>query len=118
MRATRLIAALLISSAPAFAGSIDGKWTGSVDTPQGHVDLTYVLASTGTELTGTATGPDGNPVPIEHGKIEGDKISFSLTFNVGQPMTFSYTGILSGKQLKIHSEVGGQPIDFTLTKAS
>src|SRR6516162_7766084 len=108
MRTTGLIAALLIASSPAFAGNIDGKWTGSVDTPNGPAQLVYMLASKGTELTGTAAGPDGKPVPLEHGKIEGDKISFSLTFDFGQPMTFNYTGVLSGKQLKIHFEVQGQ----------
>jgi hypothetical protein len=117
MRTKLFIAALALASAPAFAASIDGKWTGSIDTPNGAVQLTYMLASMGTQLTGTAAGPDGNAIPLEHGKIEGDKISFSLTFNFGQPTTINYTGTLSGKQLKIHSEMGGQPIDFTLTKA-
>jgi hypothetical protein len=120
MRTTGLIALLAMLSAPAFAGNIDGKWTGSIDTPNGPVQLTYVFASKGTELTGTAAGPDGNATPLEHGKIEGDKVSFSLTFNFGQPMTFAYTGTLSGKQLKLHSDMGGgiPPIDFTLTKAN
>lgn len=117
MRTTGWLVALVMLSAPAFAGNIDGKWTGSIDTPNGPVRLTYVLASKGTELTGTAAGPDGNAIPLEHGKIEGDKISFSLTFNFGQPTTFTYIGTLSGKQLKIHSDMQGQPIDFTLTKA-
>ena len=118
MRTTALIAALMMLSAAAFAAGIDGKWTGSVDTPNGPVQLTYMLASKGTQLTGTAAGPDGNAVPLEHGKIEGDKVSFSLTFNFGQPMTFNYTGTLAGNQLKLHSDIGGQAIDFTLTKAT
>ena len=118
MRTMALLATLMMLSPVAFAGDIDGKWTGSVDTPNGPVQLTYMLAAKGTELTGTAAGPDGTPVPLEHGKIEGDKVSFSLTFDFGQPTTINYTGTLAGKQLKIHSEMGGQPFDFTLTKAT
>jgi hypothetical protein len=120
MRITGLFALLALLSVPAFAANIDGKWTGSIDTPNGPVQLTYVFASKGTELTGTAAGPDGNATPLEHGKIEGDKVSFSLTFNFGQTMTFAYTGTLSGKELKLHSDMGGgiPPIDFTLTKAN
>ncbi len=115
---TTVFAALMMVSFTAFAGDIDGKWTGSIDTPNGPVQLTYVLASKGTQLTGTAAGgPNGPPIPLQHGKIEGNKISFSLTFQLDQPTTFNYTGTLSGKQLKIHSDMGGQPIDFTLTKA-
>lgn len=118
MRRTVLIAALMMLSAAAFADGIDGKWTGSVDTPNGPVQLTYTFAAKGTQLTGTALGPDGNAVPLEHGKIEGNKVTFSLTFNFGQPTTINYTGTLAGTQLKIHSEMGGQPVDFTLKKAS
>lgn len=118
MRTAALLATLMMLSSVAFAGDIDGKWTGSVDTPNGPAQLTYMLASKGTQLTGTAAGPGGPPVPLEHGKIEGDKVSFSLTFDFGQPVTINYTGTLAGKQLKIHSDMGGQPIDFTLTKAS
>ncbi len=120
MRKTAFIALLAMLSIPAFAADIDGKWIGSIDGPGGAVQLTYVLAAKGTELTGTAAGPDGNATPLEHGKIEGAKVSFSLTFNFGQPMTFAYTGTLSGKELKLHSDMGGgiPPIDFTLTKAN
>ncbi len=120
MRIAGLFVLLVMLSIPAFAANIDGKWTGPIDTANGPVQLTYVFASKGTELTGSAIGPDGNGIPLEHGKIEGDKVSFSLTFNFGQAMTFAYTGTLSGKQLKLHSDMGGgiPPVDFTLTKAN
>jgi hypothetical protein len=113
-----LACGLLLAAAPVFAADLDGKWTGKIDTPNGPVDLTYQLKADGKTLTGTTTGPDGSPIPLKNGKIDGNKIAFTLTFSMGaDPLTFDYTGVLAGNELKLHSEFMGMPIDFTLTKA-
>jgi hypothetical protein len=113
-----LAVGLLLVAAPAFAADLDGKWTGKIDTPNGPVDLAYQLKADGKTLTGTTTGPDGSPIPLKDGKIDGNKIAFTLTFSFGaDPVTFNYTGVLAGNELKLHSEFMGMPIDFTLTKA-
>ena len=89
MRMTGLIAVLVLAAAPAFAGNIDGKWTGSIDTPNGPVQLTYVLASMGTQLTGTAAGPDvvggvcrgsptGSATRADHYAIGSDRTAVGL----------------------------------------
>lgn len=120
MKKVALALALLITSVTAFAGPIDGKWTGSIDTPNGKVDLVYQLASEGTTLTGNAIGPDGTPVPLQNGKIEGNKLSFTLTFtNMGpEPLVFHYTGDLAGDELTLRSDFMGQPFEFKLKKVS
>jgi hypothetical protein len=113
-----LACGLLLAAAPAFAADLDGKWTGSIDTPNGPVDLTYQLKADGKTLTGTTSGPDGTPIPLKDGKIDGNKVSFTLTFSMGaDPLTFNYTGVLAGNELKLHSEFNGMPIDFTLKRA-
>jgi hypothetical protein len=117
---TRILAcALLLASTAAFAAGVDGKWMGSIDSPSGPVQITYVFKAEGMKLTGTSTGPDGNTLTLKNGKIDGDKISFSLDLDFGNgPTTFNYTGVVEAKQIKLHSEFMGQPIDFTLNKTT
>ena len=46
---------LLAASAPAFAADVDGKWTGSIDTPNGAVEVNYTFKAEESTLTGAAT---------------------------------------------------------------
>jgi hypothetical protein len=112
------LAVLLTAAAPAFAGDVDGKWKGSIDTPNGAVELNYTFKSEGQTLTGFTTGPDGSEIPIKDGKVDGQMVSFSLTLDFGAgPTTFNYTGELSPTELKLKSSFMDMPFEFTLKKA-
>ena len=118
MRLKSLALALVLAAAPAFAADIDGKWTGSIDTPGGAIAITYTFKSEGATLTGSSLGPDGSPLPIKNGKVDGNKISFAQDIDFGQgPITFNYTGTVSPTDLKLHSSFMDQPIDIALKKA-
>lgn len=109
---------LLAVAGPAFAHDIDGKWTGSIDTPNGPVAISYTFKANGATLTGATAGPDGKEIPISDGKIAGNKVSFALTLDFGQgPATFNYTGEVTPAELKLHSEFMNMPFDFSLMKA-
>lgn len=111
--------ALMLAASPAFAAEIDGNWTGSLDTPNGPVEIKFSFKAEGEKLTGSSTGPDGASLMIRDGKIMGGALSFALDLDFGgQAMTFSYTGMLAGAELKLHTEFGGQPLDFALKKAN
>jgi hypothetical protein len=118
MRIRTLAFGLLLAAAtPALAADIDGKWAGSIDTPNGPVQINYTFKAEGGTLTGSTTGPDGASIPIKDGKVTGNKVSFSLTLDFGGgPTTFNYTGEVTPVELKLHSEFMGQPIDFTLKR--
>lgn len=118
MKLKSLALALLLAAAPAFAADIDGKWTGSIDTPNGAVTIVYTFKADGATLTGSSLGPDGSALPIKNGKVEGNKVSFSQDLDFGQgPITFNYTGVVSPTDLKLHSTFMDMPIDFALKKA-
>jgi hypothetical protein len=109
---------LLLAATPAFAADIDGKWVGSIDTPNGAMAVTYTFKADGDKLTGAAEGPDGSQLAFTDGKIDGNKLSFNLSLDLGGgPVTFVYTGELTGTELKLHTSFMDMPIDFVLKKS-
>ena len=117
MRIPALAWGLLLAAAPAFAADVDGKWTGSIDTPNGPAMVVFNFKADGAKLTGTNVGPDGNAVPVKNGKIDGSSLTFSIEISFGaDPITFNYTGMLAGAELKLHTDFMGMPIDFTVKK--
>ena len=117
MTARILAWSLLLAALPAFGADVDGKWLGSVDSPNGPVQINFTFKAAGPTLTGSSTGPDGNSVMIKNGKIDGSHLSFTFDVDFGAgPTTFNYTGVLAGTELKLHTEFMGMPIDFTMKK--
>jgi hypothetical protein len=112
------LALLLVVAAPAFAADVDGKWVGTLSTPGGDVPLSYTFKADGTTLTGSTSAPDGSAIPLKNGKIDGNKISFSLDVDFGQgPTTFNYTGVVSPTAVKLQTSFMDQAIEFDLKKA-
>jgi hypothetical protein len=108
----------LLLAAPAIAADVDGKWTGSIDTPNGAVEVAFTFKADGAALSGTTTGPDGMEVPIKKGKVDGDKISFDVDLDFGgMAFTLSYTGVVSPDQIKIAADFMGMPFEFVVKKA-
>ncbi len=112
-----LAAALVIMAAPARAADIDGKWTGSIDTPMGAIQITCTFKADGATLVGSMSGIDGSEVPIKYGKIDGDKISYVISLDFGgMPLEFNYTGVVHGDSLQMSSDFMGMPFMFTLKR--
>jgi len=110
--------ALLLAATPAFAADVDGNWTGSIDTPNGPVMVSYTFKANGAALSGSTKGPDGSTVPIKNGKVDGSKISFVLDLDLGgNTTTFNYTGTVSAGQIALSTDFMGQSMSFTLKKA-
>ena len=121
MRARRLalvVMLCLVAFVPLHAADVDGKWTGSLDTPMGAVMVGFNFKADGAMLTGTTTGPDGGEIAIKNGKIEGDKISFLVSIDFGgMSLDFVYTGTVSGETLQMSSDFMGMPFMFSMKKA-
>ncbi len=119
MKIFALTVGLLLIASFALAADIDGKWTGQVAGMGGDpMTINYTLKANGTALTGTTTGMDGKDVQIKNGKIEGNNVSYSVSFDMGgQEMKMDFKGVLSGDQLKLTFDMMGQPSDLVLKKA-
>jgi hypothetical protein len=117
MKASALLVLMLLFAAPAMAADVDGKWSGSLSTPNGDVTVGFEFKADGTALTGTTTGPDGSALPIKNGKIDGNKISFVVTIDFGGMMfDLNYTGVVSPAEIKMTAEFAGMPFEFTVKK--
>ena len=74
----RMIWMALLVAASAFAADVAGKWTGQMPTRGETANVTFVFTASGGTTAGTMTGPQGE-AKLEDVKVEGDKISFSMT---------------------------------------
>ena len=119
MKIRALVLGMLLLAAPAFAADVDGKWSGSIDTPNGPAQVGFTFQSDGAMLTGSTTGPDGNVVQLKNGKIDGSKISFAVDLDFGgMPFTLTYAGVVSPDQIKLIADFMGMPFEFVVKKAN
>jgi hypothetical protein len=104
----------------ALAADLNGKWTGDMPGRGGETAATtFTFKVDGEKLTGTMTGPQGE-IPLQEGKVSGDKISFSTTLDFGgNSVKILYKGAVSGEQIKMsrEREGGGQAREFTIKRA-
>jgi hypothetical protein len=117
----RLLLALALCAlvlAPVRAADVDGKWTGSIDTPMGNIPIEFNFKADGSTLNGSMLGPDGGQIPIKNGKLDANKISFNVSIDFGgMSLDFAYTGTLSGDTLQMSSDFMGMPFMFSMKKA-
>jgi hypothetical protein len=110
--------AFVLVAAPARAADVDGKWTGSLDTPMGAVNVGFDFKADGATLNGTTTGPDGGAIPIKNGKIDGDKISFVVSLDFGgMAFDLNYTGVVAKDSVALTIDIMGMQMAFTVKKA-
>ncbi len=114
-----MAATLLLAAVPARAADVDGKWSGSIDTPMGAINVGFTFKADGATLTGTTTGPDGGDVAIKNGKIDGDRISFVVSLDFGgMAFDLNYTGVVKPDTVQMTADFMGMPFTFTVKKAA
>jgi len=92
-----------------FAADVTGTWTGTMTFGDNQVPLTYAFKQDGAKLTGTVTGPNGD-LPLADGKVDGEKISFSVTADMGgTPAKFVSEGTVKDEEIVLTTSGG----DFT-----
>jgi hypothetical protein len=65
--------------------------------------ISFAFKQVGTTLTGTLQGSQGEPMAISEGKVDGDKISFKISFN-GMTITHEGTINAAGNEIKLTSK--------------
>ena len=104
---------LLLFAAAAWAADVTGTWKGEMTSPDGNTfSLTYTFKQDGTKLTGTVLGPQGDALPLDNGKVEGDKISFSVKVDFNGGTVFSSEGTINGDEITLKTKTEGGDMDF------
>jgi hypothetical protein len=111
---------LAISARPVFAATdATGTWTAQMSSPDGDsFTLTFVFKQDGARLTGTVQGPQGDPLAIDNGKVDGDKLSFTVSFN---GTTIAHEGTISGDEIKLTTKPDNDQmpsLDLTLKRST
>ena len=118
MRSVTLASLLLLIAGLLSAADVTGTWKGSFDYNGTAVPLTFDMKADGDALTGTVSGLPTPKVDIKDGKIDGDKISFSVDLDFGgMSFTLSYTGVVAADQIKMTGDFMGMPFEFVVKKA-
>lgn len=89
-----------------------GTWKASIDTPNGAMESTFVIRLDGNKVTGSITSGMMGTQQISDGKLDGDKISFSITTDFG---AISYAGTVKGDDMKLTLTAGGGQFTFDIT---
>jgi hypothetical protein len=111
---------LLFSAATALAADVSGSWNADSTGPDGSsYPLTFTFKQDGAKLTGTVQGPQGDAIEISNGKVNGNDISFDVSFN---GMTISHSGTVNdaGDEIKLTTKTTQPdfPVhDLTLKRA-
>ena len=108
---------LMLLAAPAFAHDADGKWEGMIDTPMGAIPVGFTLKTDGAAVTGTSLGPDGAAIPIKNGKVDGNKISFSVDIDFGgMAIMLNYQGTAAPDKIAFTGDFMGMPFEYVVKK--
>jgi hypothetical protein len=111
--------AFFFAVALSLAADVTGTWKGQIDTPNGDkFNLTYSFKQEGEKLTGTTTGPQGDPIEISAAKVAGDRITFTINAPMHGGMAIAHTGkIVSGSEIQMKMDIGNEMSQtFTLKK--
>ena len=102
--------AMALTVTTARAADVTGSWTAEMTTPDGNsFQLAFTFKQDGDKLTGTVQGPQGDPIEISNGKVDGNKISFDVSFN---GTTISHEGTMNDAGDEIEMTTKSDSGDF------
>jgi hypothetical protein len=104
----RFFALLLLAALTVFGADVAGKWKATVESRNGMRDITFVFQVNEGKLSGTAASDQGE-APITLGKIEGDKISFTVEKDDFKAV---FTGTVAGDEMKLNGMIGDRAFDL------
>lgn len=119
MKVLSVAVILLMMVTCAMAADVDGKWNGTISTPNGDFPQAFTFKADGASLGGAMAGPDGKDIAIKDGKVDGSTISFTVTIDFGgMAIVLSYKGVVAKDQIKFTGEAMGMPFDLVVKKSS
>lgn len=85
--------------------AVNGKWNLVIKTPMGEQKGVLTLKEEGGKLTGEMSGATG-VVPVENGRVEGERIKWSAKVTSPMPITLDFDGAIEGGNLSGSVKLG------------
>lgn len=85
--------------------AVNGKWNLVIKTPMGEQKGVLSLAQEGDALSGEMSGATGT-VPIENGRVEGDRLKWNAKVTSPMPITLEFDGAIEGGNLSGSVKLG------------
>jgi hypothetical protein len=109
---------MMLGAAKAMAADVTGSWTTQMQAQDGNtIELTFTFKQDGVSLTGSVSSAmGGDPLPISNGKVDGDKLTFDVSFN---GITIHHDCTVNGDSIKMSTKTdsGDFPaMELTLTR--
>ena len=108
----------MVLAGAALAADITGVWSGTMSMGDNQITLTYNFKQDGNKLTGTVVGPQGDPLALVDGKVDGDKVGFAVNVDMNGNVakfvssgTIVSSGTTKGEEIAITTKVENMP-DF------
>lgn len=102
--------AVMSAVSVAYAGGLAGHWTAEFDSPIGPQKYTYDFKTEGDKTTGKAAYDHSmgkGEAVLSDIKLSGEDVSFAETVDIqGTPLAITYTGKISGDEMKLTRQVG------------
>ena len=106
-RGTLLVFLLFALAAIALCADVSGKWQWEMMASGGKTQYTLVLKQEAENLTGTLTSGE-DAMPIQEGKISGDKLSFVVARTWGKRESrMTYQGRVFGDEIRFRVFMNG-----------
>ena len=105
---------MLASAAFVLAADANGRWESTFGGPDGDIQLIFHFKVDGAKLTGSVETPNGS-VDIEEGKVDDKKISFNT--HLGDSVV-KHNGTIDGDTIQLAVEGPWGHSDMTLKRAA
>ncbi len=111
-----LLAIMAVFVITASAADVSGTWKGSVETPNGAMETTFVFKVDAGKVTGTATMGQMGESPISEGKVDGDTVTFAVVRQgPNGEFRINYSGKATGDDMKITATIPAMDRTFEMT---
>ena len=114
---SRLLLTLALFACSMWAADVSGTWKGTMETPNGRAERTFVFKVDGDKLTGETVSTLMGKSQIMNGKVSGDSLSFTIQLKFeGNELEADYKGKVMGDEIAITANVGGQTFEYKVKK--
>jgi hypothetical protein len=109
----RLMVLLAVLAGVALAAGVDGSWKATAEGPNGTIERTFTFKTEGSKLTGESVSSFTGKSTVMDGKVDGNNISFYMMVKFGDDeVKVTYKGTVSGDEIKLTADFGGQNIEW------